>query len=158
MDPNVVGQAAANKRARRVRDEDLTPVRRRSDPCSAVDLQADVIVAAQLRMAGVDAHPHPHRSAFRPRSGGEAALGVHRRVDRGSRLREHDQERIAFGPPLRSASPGTGGPDDAMVLLEQRGERGRPELLDESSRGFEVREEECDSPGRQDALTHTGRG
>ena len=59
-------------------DEDLAAVGRRRDAGRAVDLDADVVAADDLDLAGVDAHAHPHVAAG-PRVGGERALRPRRR-------------------------------------------------------------------------------
>ncbi len=51
----------ANELSRRRRDEDLAAMTRTRDPRAGVNVEPDVALSGDLRLAGVEAHSHPHR-------------------------------------------------------------------------------------------------
>jgi hypothetical protein len=72
-------------------------------------VHADVVVVADLRLAGVHAHPHAHLDRLGPGVRDERPLGGHRGRDCIGGAREGDEERVALGVDL-----------DAAMLLERR--------------------------------------
>lgn len=52
------------------------------DSRGAVDIDAQVVVATKLGLAGVETHPDADRELVRPVRGGQLALGVDRCADR----------------------------------------------------------------------------
>ena len=75
-------ELAVEERACRLRDDDLAAVAGRRDPSRLVHGEPDVALVGQRRLAGVHAHPDPHR----PR--GQRALGVRSRRDGAPRRAE----------------------------------------------------------------------
>ena len=64
-----------------------------TDASRAMDVEPDVVVAAEHRLAGVQAHPHANSSRVgRPRFGGKRAVGGSGRPHRGERTSEDDEE------------------------------------------------------------------
>ena len=53
---HAIGQSPVRQCLRRLGDEDLAPMSGRSDPRGAIDIDADVIVAAGDSLAAVQAH------------------------------------------------------------------------------------------------------
>ena len=93
----------ARERARDAREHDLAAVGGRADPCAPVDVQPDVPSVAQLRLTGVDPHPHPQLGVARPDGRGECALCVSSGVERAVGAPERDEERVALGVDLDAA-------------------------------------------------------
>ncbi len=60
------GKDLGNQRPGRVRQQDLAAVTCGADPGGAMDVEPDVVVAAQLGQAGVEAHPDAHRGPIGP--------------------------------------------------------------------------------------------
>jgi hypothetical protein len=89
---DVGGQLVGDQLARGAGDEHLRTMAGRADPRRAVHVQADVIVVADLGLAGVDPHPHAHVDVLGPALGGERALGADRGGDRVARADEGDEE------------------------------------------------------------------
>jgi len=65
-DVHAVGQLVADERAGRLRDEDLTAMPGGADARGANDVQPDVALVADGRLAGVQAHADAHVGAARP--------------------------------------------------------------------------------------------
>jgi hypothetical protein len=131
-----------------VRDDDLAAVRRRGDPGRPVHVDAAVVVPAEGPLAGVQAHPHPHRPPRRPVVGGQAPLGGHRGPDRGHRAGEGGEERVALGADLDPATVPDRPAQDGRVLVAHR-----PvpvaQVLQQPGRALDVGEQEGDRPGGQ---------
>ena len=131
----------------RRRDEHLAAVSGRGDARSAVDAEADVPFAADGRLAGVDAHPHPQLLAAGPVMGGKLALPVEGSSDGILGAPEGREERVALRVDLRAVVVGESRPDDPLMV----GEDGRvflAQLLQQPSRPLDVGEEEGDGAGR----------
>ena len=134
----------ARKVARRLRHQHLPTVTRSRDPRRSMDVDADIAVLRQQRLARVDTHPHPDRAVQR-------LAGFPRSRERVRRTRERDEEGVALRVDL-----------DAVVARERRaqhlpvlGQRVRirlPELVQKPRRALDVREEEGDRAARE--LTH----
>ena len=135
------------KAARRLGDDDLAAVRRGCDPRRAVDVHADVALLGHERLAGVDAHPDPDRP------GPERRLRLGRGGDGVGRPRERDEERVALGVHLDPVVSPEGLADHPPMLFEENGV-GRPVLLKETGRPFDVGEEERDRARWQRSCAH----
>ena len=85
--------------ARRLRDEDLAAVTGRGDTCGTVDIDADVALFGDDRLAGVQAHADANRS---PRQR-IATLGC--RCERLRSLGERDEKGVALCVDLYPAVP-----------------------------------------------------
>src|ERR1051326_3677203 len=113
-----------------------------------MDVEADVLVAHQRRLASVQTDADAELPTLRPGLLAERALGRSRRVAGIDRALEDAEERIAFGPQLAPLVAAEGVAQDLVVLHLQRHVIGA-ELAHEARRAFDVREQECDSPGRE---------
>ena len=76
--------------------KDLPTMRRRGDPCASVDIQTEIVVAANDPLSGVESHPYSDDNPVRPRCCSELALGAD--GGRGPR-------RSGAGIPRRTSRP-----------------------------------------------------
>ena len=100
-------EVAADERPRRLRDEHLPAAGQRADPRSADDVEAEIALVAERRLAGVDAHPHEHLGIVRPVVRRELALNRRRGGERVPRPREDGEEGVTLAvdlAPARSAN------------------------------------------------------
>jgi hypothetical protein len=100
-----------------------------------MDADTDVSVVVDVRLGGVQPHPHADRS-FRQRS-----LSVDRRRDGVARALERDEEPVARGVDLVAVVPGEGVAQELPVLAAHASEV-RAERAREISRSLDVREQE----------------
>ena len=110
-DRHALRQVVPEQRARRLREQDLAAVARRADARRADDVEAEVALVADGRLAGVQAHPHPHLGPLRPGVRTESPLSRNRAGDRlplpaGRSRRTH---RPACRLPRRPLRPGARG-------------------------------------------------
>ena len=78
--PDVGRQARLDEGAGRPGQDDLAAVADRRDTGRAVDVEAAVVVAGEVGLARVEAHPDPDRGVGRPGVGGQGPLGIDRRA------------------------------------------------------------------------------
>jgi hypothetical protein len=83
-----------------------------------VHVEPDVIAAHYAWLAGMHAHPHPHRAPRRPLTLGQTLLRRHRGTHRIARARERHEERVALRADLVPAMPTKRTADDPAVLFE----------------------------------------
>ena len=119
----------------RVREEDLAAVAGRADPSRSMDADTHVALVVDVRLRGVQAHPHAYRSVR------QRALGVDRRRDGVARALERDEETVARGVDLVAVVPGEGVTQELPVLAAHASEV-RAELPREIGRSLDVREQE----------------
>ena len=67
-----------------------------------MDVETDVVVAAQHALAGVEAHPNPDGGVRGPGLGGQRPLGGGHRADRAGHRWKDREEGVALGADLRS--------------------------------------------------------
>ena len=127
--------------ARRQGDEHLPAVTSGCDPGGAVDVDADVALAGEERLAGMESHPDVDRAAP------ERLLTLGRRLDRIGRAREHDEECVALRAELGAVVAGESLTEDTTVF-RQRLRIGIAELVQQLRRSLDVREEEGDCAAR----------
>ena len=101
---DALGERIRQERPRRFGDHDLAAVARGSDPCRTVDVDPDVVVAAQDTVAAVQTHPDANLAAVGPRVGREPSLRRHRCSGRSTRGREHREERVTLRADLHAVS------------------------------------------------------
>jgi hypothetical protein len=94
---DVERQLPGNELARGARDQHLPAVAGSADPRRSVHVQTDVVMLADLRLAGVDTHAHAHIDALGPTPGGERPLRGHGGGDSVARPPERNEERVALG-------------------------------------------------------------
>ena len=149
-------EIALDQRPGRLGDDDLATVRSRTDPRRPVDVHPDVIATDDPRLSRVHADADPDVHAFRPAGARETQLAFCHSGNRGRRIAEHDEERVAFGPHLDSVvaaeRTAKGSPVEAEDVLP-----GRAKLVDEARRALDVREDEGDS-SRGGTLRAGGHG
>ena len=145
-----VGELLADEHRGRVRDEDLAAVARGRDPRRSMDVETDIVGArgraGRPRLAGMEAHPDPHRRAVRPGRAGEGALRRGGRRDGFERAREHREERVPLGAHLRPGVLRQRVAQDAAVHLEHRLPAVGPEPADRARRSFDVGEQHGQRP------------
>ena len=118
-----------------------------ADPRGLVDRKADIALAVDGGLAGVDAHADLHDPVLRPLVGRQGALRRDGRRDRSPRAAEHEEERVALAVDLDPAVLGKGVAEQDVVLREDTGVTLAPEPLQEPRRPLDVREEKADRPG-----------
>ena len=107
-----------------------------------MDVESDVPLVGQERVTRVDAHPHPRLTRDK------GSLRVLRRGQRVVCVGEGDEEGVALRTELDPAMPAYSIPYQAVVLGENI-DVFAPELLEQPSRAFDVREQERDGSGRE---------
>ena len=118
------------------------------DPSRAMHVHADVVVASQLAVAGVEPHADLDRHAVRPPGGCERALCVDGRAHRVGGRGEDGKEGVALGRHLLPVMSTARAPQDRVVRAKCLAEAGA-ELLDEAGRAFNIGEQEGDRSDRQ---------
>ncbi|TMD25496.1 MAG: hypothetical protein E6I94_11705 [Chloroflexi bacterium] len=78
--------------------------------------EADVIGAAQSRLAGVETHPYPNTDPARPGLCGKCPLSLDGRCYRIRGSLEYGEEAVALGADLRPAGVGDRRAEDPAVL------------------------------------------
>ena len=144
------GDRIAHHLARGRRHQHLRAVREAAQ-ARTTDERRTVVASgyAQLGLARMDGHAHPHRSTVGPGLRGQRPLGVQRRRQRvaGARERRHRGVALALLDRRMPAVSGDGGRDQlALARHHVRGARGLPP---ETRRRLDVGQEKRDHPGRQ---------
>ena len=99
---DIVREGLGEERARRIGQEDLASVPGSRDAGRAVNVETQVVVAAEPAFAGVEAHPDPDLHRFRPLVRGQRSLRDNRRPERVAGLGEHCEEAVALGRDLHA--------------------------------------------------------
>ena len=147
-DPDAGWQGVDDERSGAIREQDLATVARAGDPRRPIDLEPAIVVAGQVRLAGVQPHPDADRGAVRRRARLDRALRIDGGRHRGTSLREDRERGVSFGPHQRSAVLFDESPDEAhMVGVD--GIPARAELTDEPHGALDVCPQERDRAGRQ---------
>jgi hypothetical protein len=97
----------------------------------------------QKRRAGVHTDPDLNRTAA------QSLMRLLRSGERPMRRRERDEERITLRVNLNAAVSPERVPQSPTMLSERLGVQFGAELLQQSRRAFDVREQERDSAGRE---------
>ncbi len=147
-DRDACRQRGSDERARRVREQDVAALPRGAEPRRADDVETEVALAADGRLAGVQPHPDEDGAALRPVVSGVGALHLHRGLDRVAGAREGEEERVPLRVDLDAAALGervahqpTVVGEDAVVAVT--------ELLQERRRALDVAEDERDGAARE---------
>jgi hypothetical protein len=140
------------------REEHLAAVTGVSDSRGLVHREADVAVAAEARLAGVDAHPHPHRDSLRPVVTGERKLPSARCGGGRSRAAEDGEERVPLGLDLDAAGLCEGSAHEPVVRAQNFAVAVTPEALQELCRAFDIAEQERHRPCGQRSRRLRDRG
>ena len=142
-DRDSVGELVAEQRARRLRKQDLAAVAGRADARGADDVEPEVALVADRRLAGVQAHPDADLAALRPLVCRERALGRHRPGDCVPRARERVEERVALGVDLGATLVAEALAEQQPVVADDVAV-GVAELLEQPRRALDVGEEKRD--------------
>jgi hypothetical protein len=129
-------------------EQDLSAVPGRTDPRGAMHTDAHVPLLADLRFAGVHAHPHLDLDAPGPGLRGQLALCVGGRGDRVGGRPEGDEERIALGVDDATVVRGESRSQQASMRGENLVVAIAAEVLQKAGRALDVREKESDSAAR----------
>ena len=121
----------------------------RRDAGRAHDVQPEIALLADVRLAGVEPHAHAHRAPVRPLVVAEGALGVDRGRDCVARPREREEEGVALRVDLRAAARAEGLAHEPPVVGRDVSVRLVAELLQEARRALDVREDERDGAAGQ---------
>jgi hypothetical protein len=136
------GQVVPYEIRRGAREQHLAAVPGVPDSCGLVNGEADVAVAAEDRLAGVDPHAHPHRGILRPLVRGEGALccagGPHRRAGAA----ESREKGIPLGVDLDPARLGEGRAQQPVVRREHLAVAVAPQRLEQPRGALDVAEQE----------------
>ena len=127
------------------RHQDLLAVARGGD--------ADVAVAAELPVAGVESHAHADPAVGGPFVRADRPLGLDRAGHRSRCAGERDEEGVALGVDLRAARGDEDVAKDAVVLLQDRAVALR-ELPEKARAALDVGEHEGDRSGGELAGGH----
>src|SRR5467141_359904 len=137
-----------DQRPRGFADEHLAPAAGRRHSRGAMDVEAEIFIADQRGLAGVDADTYAHRAALRPLVRMERLL-YGSRADAGlQRAAEHDEEGIALSAELVATVVGERLALDRM-MREEDIRVPVAKLLDQPCRPFDVAEEEGNGAGWQ---------
>jgi hypothetical protein len=121
---------------------------RSRDARRPVHVEADVAVATELSLAGVEAHPHTNPAAIRPALVGKTALRIDRRSHGVCGGSEDGEEGITLCAYLDAVVVGECPAGDDRVTFEQA-RVPVAQLLQQASRAFNVGEQERHRACRQ---------
>ena len=141
-------QAFIYERPGSAREQDLAAMSGGSDPRRSIHVQSQVVGAARLALACVDAHPHGNGGLSGPCRRGQLALGLGRGAKSAVGGREDGEERVTLGAQLSAVTGGDGFPKDGVMPIQDIAEA-CPEPLKQPGRTFDVGEEEGDLAGGQ---------
>jgi hypothetical protein len=152
-DGGAVGDVVAQQRAGRLREQDLAAAAGGADTRRADDVEAEVALFSDCRLARVEPHPHAHVRVVGPVVLSQRALCVDGAGDRIPRPRERVEERVALRVDLapamlleRLAHDPAVIPHDVAVPVA--------ELLKQTSRALDVSEKERN--GARGKRAHAG--
>ena len=118
-----------------------------------MDVEPDVVLAAQDTLTRVNPHPDPNHVAVGPRKAREDTLGLDRRTYRPGRSRERCKEGVALGLHHDAATSRDRVPQYPVMGGQQVSIR-VAEPLEQSRRTLDVREHERHGPRRQLRIWH----
>src|SRR5918996_3579552 len=148
MNGDAVGQRRAEERARRLGEEDVPTLPSAAEPSGAYDVEAEVALLAEGRLARVEAHPHAHVFPARPSLLGVGPLRRDRARHGITRAGEGEEQRVALRVDLDPAVGAVRLADDAAVLRNELAVA-LAQPLQEPGGALDVTEDEGDRPGRQ---------
>ena len=134
-------RVAVDDRRHGLRQQHLATVADGLDPSAGVDDRTEVVAAAHLGFAKVQAHPHLECRPG-PRRGRQVVLRRDGSIDRRRCLRERNGEGVAGGGEHVPATGLDGGPEDLVVHPQARRHRvgiGGPQ----PGRSFDISEQEA---------------
>ena len=119
--------------------------------------EADVALATNRRLAGVNAHPYPKLRVIRPRVLCQPVLAGDRRRHGVLRPSKGDEEGVALGVDFVPVVLGEHLSEDPLVIRERIPVALTSKALEQLRRTLNVREEEGDGANRQLASELTRR-
>ena len=127
------------------REQDLTPVSGRTDPCRSMHTETDITVFAHDRLGRVQPHADAHMRSFRPLVRCQPSLSGER--GRGGILRaaECHEEGVPLGVDFAATRLFKGSPENALMLFEHLG-IAIAQGLEQARRPLDVCEQEGDRP------------
>ena len=140
---DAVGEIAGDERRRRRGEEHLTSVPGAADPGRAMDVDPDVALLADHRLARVQAHPDTYVGAVRPDVCRQRPLPGDGGGDRVASAQEAEEERVALRVDLLAAARAELSSQDPTVVGERVGVA-VAEALQQLGRAGDVREDERD--------------
>ncbi len=147
VDRDAVGESRPEERARGLREQHVPALRRRADASGADDVEADVALLREVRLARVQADPNADGAVVRPLVRGVRALHVGSCSDRLASPRKREEERVPLGVDL-DALGAERVTDQPPVLGEHLGVA-LPERPQERRRVLDVGEHEGHRPARK---------
>ncbi len=133
--------------ARPLGDEDLTAASRLRDSRGAVDVEAEVRIVTEIRLARVQAHADSQVDAVGPVVLGEGTLCRHRRVGGAGGVLEHDEELVASVIDDVAVAGLDALAQELAVIAEHLGVP-VAEALQQLRRAFDIGEEKSDGAMR----------
>jgi hypothetical protein len=124
--------------------EDLAADAGRRDPRGPHDVEPEVPLVADVRLARVETHPDAHLAGLGPRVAAQGALRGDRAGDRVPGARERVEERVALGVDLRAPGVAERLAHDPPVVAGDGGVGLVAELLEKLRRALDVGEREGD--------------
>src|SRR5260370_6044459 len=139
--------------AGRLREQHLPAVISAHDACRLMHAQSHVALSRTLRLAGVQAHAHPHRYSFRPGMGEEGPLASDRCRDGIGGARKGHEERIPLRVNLIAIELEERGTQEGPTSFQEAGVA-LTHLLKQARRALDIGAEQCHGPCGE--LTHGG--
>jgi hypothetical protein len=129
-------------------DEHLAAVPGRRNAGGPVNVHADIVVATQVPLPGVEAHPHANGTTFGPRLTSQGPLRLNRCPKRPWCCLKDGEERVPLGAQDRAAMCGKRLAQQALVGFENLGIT-IAKCPQETGTPRDVTEQERDGSGRQ---------
>jgi hypothetical protein len=142
-----VRQLVGHQGGRGGRQQHLASVTDRHDPCAADHRRAEVVVPPQLRLTGVQPHPHPQGSGLLPGLFPQAALGRQTGAHRVSCGSEDGHQAIAGRLDHLPARRHHRGQQDRIVALQRTFHRPR-EAFPQAGAALKVSKQEGEGAER----------
>ena len=150
-------QSVGDEDGSRLGQDDLATMPDGRHSSGPVDIEAAIVVARAMGLAGVEPDPHPDRDVLRPRFSRDLSLRFGGCLDGRDRLGEHREEGIALGS---DGDPAVVGdcPTDQLEMTSVEIVPASAECSRERHRTLDVRAQESDRSGREVAAPSGGLG
>jgi hypothetical protein len=155
-DRHAGGELRRHQRPRGIGQHDLATVPDGGDPRRPVHVEAAVVVAGEVGLAAVEAHPHAHDGFGRPRVRDERPLAGYRRRHGVAGIGKRREDRVALGADDAAAVALHDDPDEPE-LSRVEVVPARPEGRGEPHGALDVGAQEGHGPGgERDAVRGHG--
>jgi len=138
-----IGQRDVDQRARLLGEQYLPAVPCCADPRALVDVRAHVAFIGQIRGTGVYTDAHLDRSR------GEGSFEMPRSRDGAFRRRKGNEESVTLRVDLNASVLSERCPEEASVLRERLRVAFGTQLMQQTRRPHDIREQEGHDPGRK---------